>query len=421
MSFKMLALATASLLAVAVPPAANAAKPVYGDWGYDQSAMDSSVKPGDDFWAYVNGTWDKTHPDRRRPRFGRPVRHPLRRCGARRSADRRSSSPSDPNRDHLGQQIGDYYASFMDRGAIEAAGHRAAEALSCRDRRAKTRAQLLSLFVKPGFRKPGRRRHRANFKNPDVYAVFAGQATLGMPSREYYLEDNAKMKAHRAAYRDYIVTIEKLAGLPGGEAAADRIIALETELSKAQWTAADRRDIDKIYNPMTRAQLIEARAAVRLERVACQGGPWQSPKTVIVTRAFGGRRRGQDPRLDAALDLEGMARVPLRLGSRERSAQGVRRCALRLLFEGAVGRSAAARALEARCCGGQRRARRGRRPDLRQDAFPGRSRAADERADRQPSRTPIASASAATAGWTRRPARPRSRSSPRSSRASATR
>jgi endothelin-converting enzyme/putative endopeptidase len=65
------------------------------------------------------------------------------------------------------------------------------------------------------------------------------------------------MKAHRAAYRDYIINIQRLAGLPGGEAAADRIIALETEISKAQWPAADRRDIDKIYNPMTRAQLIK--------------------------------------------------------------------------------------------------------------------------------------------------------------------
>ena len=37
----------------------SAAKPVYGDWGYNPAAMDSSVKPGDDFWAYVNGTWDK--------------------------------------------------------------------------------------------------------------------------------------------------------------------------------------------------------------------------------------------------------------------------------------------------------------------------------------------------------------------------
>ena len=59
MRFKMLTLATASLLAVSVPFAANAAKPEYGTWGYEPSAMDSSVKPGDDFWAYVNGSWDK--------------------------------------------------------------------------------------------------------------------------------------------------------------------------------------------------------------------------------------------------------------------------------------------------------------------------------------------------------------------------
>ena len=53
MNFKILALATASLMAVAVPAAAQPSKPVYGDWGYDSAAMDQSVKPGDDFWAYV--------------------------------------------------------------------------------------------------------------------------------------------------------------------------------------------------------------------------------------------------------------------------------------------------------------------------------------------------------------------------------
>ena len=58
MKFKMLALAAASLVAVAAPLAA--AKPVYGDWGYNAAAMDSSVKPGDDFEAYANGAWRKT-------------------------------------------------------------------------------------------------------------------------------------------------------------------------------------------------------------------------------------------------------------------------------------------------------------------------------------------------------------------------
>src|SRR5437867_9850491 len=143
----------------------------------------------------------------------------------------------------------------MTTGAIEAAGTAPLKPYLTEINGAKTRAQVLSLFIKPGYASPIDVEIGPNFKNPDVYAVFASQARLGMPSREYYLDDSAKMKAHRAAYREYIVTIEKLAGLPGGEAAADRIIALETAISKVQWPAADRRDIDKIYNPMTRAKL----------------------------------------------------------------------------------------------------------------------------------------------------------------------
>ncbi len=103
-----------------------------------------------------------------------------------------------------------------------------------------------------------------------------------MPSREYYLSDDAKMAAHRAAYRDYIVTIEKLAGLPGGETAADRIIALETALSKSQWPAADRRDIDKIYNPMTPAKLMALAPQFQWTTTLAKSG-LGSAKQVIVT------------------------------------------------------------------------------------------------------------------------------------------
>jgi endothelin-converting enzyme/putative endopeptidase len=281
MHFKMLTLATASLLAVAAAPAANAAKPVYGDWGYDPAAMDSSVKPGDDFWAFVNGTWDKK---------------------TQIAADRASAGPfvtlsdaaerdvrqivedlaNDQNRDHLGQQVGDYYSSFMDTAAIEAAGTAPLKPYLAEINAAKTRAQLLSLFIKPGFASPVDLDIGPNFKNPDVYAAFAGQATLGMPSREYYLQDNAKMKAHRAAYRDYIITVEKLAGLSDPEGAADRIIALETALSKAQWPAAERRDIDKIYNPMTPAQLQKLAPQFDWTSTLAKAGLGKA-KTIIVT------------------------------------------------------------------------------------------------------------------------------------------
>jgi len=281
MKFKMLALATASLLAVALPASAEAAKPVYGDWGYDAAAMDTSVKPGDDFWAYVNGTWAKN---------------------TQIAADRASAGPfvtlsdqaekdvheivqqlaNDQNRDHLGQQIGDYYASFLDQDAIDAAGTAPLERYLAEIHAARTRDQLLSLFMKPGFASPIDVAIVPDFKNSSRYSAVAGQATLGMPSREYYLDDSAKMKAHRAAYRDYIITIEKLAGLPGGAAAADRIIALETALSKAQWPAAERRDIDKIYNPMTPAQLTKLAPQFDWTATLAKAGLGKA-KSVIVT------------------------------------------------------------------------------------------------------------------------------------------
>ena len=281
MRFKMLAFATASLVAISIPFAASAAKPTYGDWGYDPKAMDSSVRPGDDFWAFVNGAWDK--------------RTAI-------AADRASASPfvtlsdlaerdvrqiveqlaNDPKRDTLGQQVGDYYSSFVDVGGIEARGTAPLKPYLAGIDGVKTRAQLLSLFIKPGYASPVDVGIAPNFKDPDAYAVFAGQARLGLPSREYYLEDNDKMKAHRAAYRDYIITIEKLAGLPGGAAAADRIIALETAISKVQWTAADRRDIDKIYNPMTRAELIKLAPEFDWDASLAEAGLSNSG-TIIVT------------------------------------------------------------------------------------------------------------------------------------------
>ena len=281
MKFKMLSLATASLLAVCVPASVDAAKPVYGDWGYDTSAMDRSVKPGDDFWAYVNGSWDK----KTQIAADRASAGPFVTLSDDAERDVRQiveSLGNSQNRDLLSQQVGDYYAGFMDTAAIEAAGTAPLKPYLAEINAAKTRTQLLSLFVKPGYASPVDIGIDPNFKNPDAYAVFAGQARLGMPSREYYLEDSAKMKAHRAAYRDYIVTIEKLTGLPDPEGAADRIIALETALSKTQWKAADRRDIDKIYNPMTRAQLTRLAPQFDWNSTLTKAGLGKS-RTIIVT------------------------------------------------------------------------------------------------------------------------------------------
>jgi endothelin-converting enzyme/putative endopeptidase len=91
--------------------------------------------------------------------------------------------------------------------------------------------------------------------HPTRYTANAGQAQLGLPTRDYYLLKGEKYDSIRSAYRQYIVDLGKLAGLSDPEGRADRIIALETRLSKDQWTPERRRDPVATHNVMNRAQL----------------------------------------------------------------------------------------------------------------------------------------------------------------------
>jgi putative endopeptidase len=84
-------------------------------------------------------------------------------------------------------------------------------------------------------------------------ALYLYQSGLGMPTREYYLKP--EFKKQRDAYRAYVERTFKAIGNPNPAAAADRLLAFETEIAKASWASADRRDIDKTNNPMSTAQL----------------------------------------------------------------------------------------------------------------------------------------------------------------------
>jgi endothelin-converting enzyme/putative endopeptidase len=81
------------------------------------------------------------------------------------------------------------------------------------------------------------------------------QSGLGMPNRDYYLREGAKYDGFRKAYRDYVIKIQTLAGIPNAAAKADAIIALEHKIAEAHWAPERTRDIDQINNPMTVAKL----------------------------------------------------------------------------------------------------------------------------------------------------------------------
>jgi endothelin-converting enzyme/putative endopeptidase len=252
MKFRHLLLG-ATLLAAAVP--AMAAAPKFAPWGVDLTAGDATVKPGDDFFAFVNGAWDKRTEiaaDRTFAGIDSVLNDQIER-DVRAIIEEQAARPAANGR--LGQQIGDFYASFMDVAAIEAQGTGPLQPYLARIAAANSRAELSDLFGQVGYASPVGLFFAPSPDDPNRYAVFLTQSGLGMPSRDYYLLPGAKYDAYRKAYRDYVTRIQSLAGIPDAAARADRIIALETAIAKVQWTPERSRDTKATTNPMSLTEL----------------------------------------------------------------------------------------------------------------------------------------------------------------------
>ena len=237
--------------------AAPAEKAEIGAWGIDLSARDMSVSPGADFFRYVNGHWlDTVEIPEDRSRYGSfdILRE--------RSDDQVHAILDDlaargDSADALDQKVGAFYAAWMNQTAIEKLGTKPLAPYLAKIKAVEDRAGLLKLFGTVGYASPVGVGILPDPANPTRYVVAAGQAGLGMPSRDYYLKEGTEYDTFRAAYRDYLIKIQELAGIGDAAAKADRIIALETALAQSHWEPERQRDIKQIYNPMNREQLME--------------------------------------------------------------------------------------------------------------------------------------------------------------------
>ena len=252
-----------TIAATVAPPAVP--KAAIGDFGLDLSAGDKSVKPGDDFFAYANGTWDqsfKIPPDK--ASFG-PFDRLDELSKERVRTIIEQSAAAHAARGTPEQQIGDYYAAFMDESAIEANGLAPAQADLERIGAAKSRADVARLFGTIGYATLFDVQLSPDYKNPDRYAVVITESSLGLPDRDYYLKDDPQLKALREKYVAYVAQMLTLGGSTDPHAQARDIMAFETAVAKGQWPIEKRRDVDATYNPRTKAQLI----------AYAPGFPWQ--------------------------------------------------------------------------------------------------------------------------------------------------
>jgi len=239
----------------ATTPPAAVTKPVYGTFGLDLTARKESIKPGDDFFAYTNGSWYDTFTiPADKGSYG--VANTLddeARANVRKIIE--GAAASKPASGSVEQKIGDYFASFMDTGRIEAGGVNALKADLDRIAAAKTTTELSRLFGEPGFQSPVGAYIGVDDKDPNAYFVNLIQSGLGMPDRDYYLKDDPTLKEARAAYLAHIGRMLALAGIGDAPATAARITALETKIAQAHWAAERTRDAIANYNPKSRAEI----------------------------------------------------------------------------------------------------------------------------------------------------------------------
>ena len=251
-----LLLAACAPLAVAAPSAAADVAAAaatdgsvrFGSWGVDLSSRDLKVQPGDDFERFASGAWmDATEipADKSQNGVGSEVND--------RNQERlRSiimSAPAD-------SQLGALYQSYMNEALLEQLGAAPLKADLARVDAIRSKAKFTKQMA-VSFSEFGATLFALGVlpdpANPTMNIAFVGTSGMGLPDRDYYLLD--KYKPQRAAYRAYIQRTLELTETPSASTTADAILAFETEIAKLSWPQAQLRDLDKLNNPMSPAQL----------------------------------------------------------------------------------------------------------------------------------------------------------------------
>ena len=221
--------------------------------GIDSRHIDPSVRIQDDFYRHVNGGWLKaaTIPADK-SRWG--TFDELRENSIINLRAIVESVPKDAAvvKGAEAQKIADAYASFLDDAMREARGLKPLAPLFARIDTVTDKRQLPALMAdlaQMGVGIPYRTYINQDSRDSTRYAVWMNQGGLGLPDRDYYLNDaDAKNIDIREKYLAHIEKSLARAGVAGAAATAKKVLALETELAKSHWTRVENRNPVKTYN-----------------------------------------------------------------------------------------------------------------------------------------------------------------------------
>jgi putative endopeptidase len=234
-------------------------KPRYGEYGFDTMGKLDSVKPGDDFYKYLNGNWEKnTAIPADRSNYGMfTALNDQSQKDTRAIIENAAATGGAPGSDV--QKVADAFRSYMNTAEVEKRGVAPLKPLLDAIDKIITHEEFLVAMARLdreyGLRTPISLSIEQDGKNPERYWVDLSQGGLGMGNRDLYDATKTQFEKQRAGYRAYLKTIFDMTGFDKSEARANAVFALETKLADAHWTNVENRDPVKTYNPRTRAAL----------------------------------------------------------------------------------------------------------------------------------------------------------------------
>ncbi|MDQ6815775.1 MAG: M13 family metallopeptidase [Bacteroidota bacterium] len=238
----------------------------------DIPGIDSSIKPGNNFFMYVNRTWYDTAqipPSQSGVGAYMFMNYPQR---LRLQSILDSISKINNTAVSIEQKVGDFYASGMDTVTIEKRGYDPIKPLLARIDSIRDVASLI------GFAAREARLSNTSFlafsvgpdnKNSSLNIAHIHQTGIGLPERDYYFKTDAPNVAIQQAYKTYLAKLFQLTGSDAATAAkdADIVYNIDKELASSHRTRIELRDVNANYNKMPVATLVKRQPNIGWQHV----------------------------------------------------------------------------------------------------------------------------------------------------------
>ncbi|MFO0939896.1 MAG: M13 family metallopeptidase [Pirellulales bacterium] len=252
--------------------------------GIETQHRSTSVKPGENFYQYVNEGWLKNTPiPADQSNYGSfSVLDDAVKEAIRNIIEQASNSKPAPGSD--AQKVGDFFKSYTDIERRNALGLKPIQSLLDDVSAVKTPKHLAALIAKMnrlGIIGPFGVSVSQDAKKSDQYTVYVSQAGLTLPDRDYYLKDNPQFVKARSDLKVFIEDMLQFAGHENPKRAANNIYKLEFAIATIQWDRVKLRDPEASYNKHTAAELKELLSGIPADELLSTLSLAKQPEFIV--------------------------------------------------------------------------------------------------------------------------------------------